>query len=66
MFQKNNTEFLTRVTLSTEPPQVHLGTGPNLEASRDAAALSAIRTMLAITTNITSTIPADVRASGDG
>ncbi|XP_025089402.1 double-stranded RNA-binding protein Staufen homolog isoform X2 [Pomacea canaliculata] len=42
----NNSEHLTCVTLSTAPPQMHHGTGPTVEASRDAAALAAIHTLL--------------------
>ncbi|XP_070208413.1 double-stranded RNA-binding protein Staufen homolog isoform X2 [Littorina saxatilis] len=49
--KSNSTEFLTRVTLSTSPPQVYHGTGPSRESSRDAAALSALQTLLAATTN---------------
>lgn len=44
--QINNSEHLTCVTLSTAPPQMHHGTGPTVEASRDAAALAAIHTLL--------------------
>ncbi|XP_076456798.1 double-stranded RNA-binding protein Staufen homolog isoform X2 [Babylonia areolata] len=52
-FTKSNSgaEYLTRVTLSTHPPQVYHGTGPTRETSRDAAALSTIQNLLSLATN---------------
>lgn len=44
--KSNSAEFLTRLTLSTVPPQQYHGAGPTLETSRDAAALCAIQTLL--------------------
>ncbi|GAB1600139.1 double-stranded RNA-binding protein Staufen homolog isoform X1 [Argonauta hians] len=41
--KNTSSECLSRVSLSTDPPQVLHGTGPNLEASRDAAALQALK-----------------------
>ncbi|KAK0172168.1 hypothetical protein PV328_005517 [Microctonus aethiopoides] len=38
-------EFLSLVSLSTDPPQVCHGHGPTISASRDQAALTALRTL---------------------
>ncbi|XP_058795500.1 double-stranded RNA-binding protein Staufen homolog 2 isoform X2 [Phymastichus coffea] len=38
-------EFLSLVSLSTDPPQVCHGHGPTINASRDQAALTALRTL---------------------
>ncbi|XP_041360861.1 double-stranded RNA-binding protein Staufen homolog isoform X2 [Gigantopelta aegis] len=40
---KNQTVYVTSVSLRTSPPQMVHGTGVTLDASRDAAALSAIK-----------------------
>ncbi|XP_064473325.1 double-stranded RNA-binding protein Staufen homolog 2-like [Ornithodoros turicata] len=41
----NKMEFLSLVTLTTNPPQVSHGAGPTLEASHDQAALAVLRTL---------------------
>lgn len=41
----NKMEFLSLVTLTTNPPQVSHGAGPTLEASHDRAALAVLRTL---------------------
>lgn len=39
----NHGEYLTLITLSTEPPQLCHGAGSNFEASHDQAALTALK-----------------------
>nr|KAG5691353.1 hypothetical protein BaRGS_033402 [Batillaria attramentaria] len=59
--KSNSSEFLTRLTLSTSPPQVYHGAGPTLETSRDAAALCAIQTLLTAASSSTDV----VKGAGD-
>ncbi|KAL8575957.1 hypothetical protein ACOMHN_051975 [Nucella lapillus] len=64
-FTKSNSsgEYLTRVTLSTQPPQLYHGTGHSRETSRDAAALSTIQILLALAAPTSSPSPAAGDAS---
>ncbi|XP_015522486.1 double-stranded RNA-binding protein Staufen homolog 2 isoform X2 [Neodiprion lecontei] len=64
----NHNEFLSLVSLSTDPPQVCHGAGPTTDASRDQAALTALRTLSKLgLDNVTNPQnKKDKGASGDG
>ncbi|XP_046335336.1 double-stranded RNA-binding protein Staufen homolog isoform X2 [Haliotis rufescens] len=43
--QNNSKEHLSRLSLSTTPPQVHHGSGPTPESSRDKASMDALKVL---------------------
>lgn len=63
-----NKEYLSLVTLNTDPPQVCHGNGPTRNASRNQAALKALRTLskLGLDNASNSQTKKDKGASGDG
>lgn len=63
-----NKEYLSLVTLNTDPPQVCHGNGPTRTASRNQAALKALRTLskLGLDNGSKSQPKKDKGASGDG
>lgn len=66
--QGNHNEYLSLVSLSTDPPQVCHGAGPTTDASRDQAALTALRTLskLGLDSVTNTQSKKDKGASGDG
>ncbi|XP_048508790.1 double-stranded RNA-binding protein Staufen homolog 2 isoform X2 [Athalia rosae] len=64
----NHNEYLSLVSLSTDPPQVCHGAGPTTDASRDQAALTALRTLskLGLDSVTNSQSKKDKGVSGDG
>ena len=64
-FQGNNkNEYLSLVTLSTNPPVVSHGAGVSVEASHDAAGMAALQSLADMGINTGET--KDKMASGDG
>jgi len=41
----NQSEFLSLVSLTTNPPQTHHGSGPTIEAAQERAAHTALRAL---------------------
>ena len=66
MFQGNKTEYLSLVTLSTNPVQHSHGQGQTIEASHDSAALVALRNLAALGLDGMGCSSAGVGGSGDG
>lgn len=71
LFQGNmsiNKEYLSLVSLSTDPPQVCHGNGATIAASRNQAALRALRTLtkLGLDNTANAQTKKDKGASGDG
>lgn len=64
----NKSEFLSLVSLSTNPPQVSHGAGPTIDASHDQAALTALRALaeLGIDTVTDNKQDSTSIAAGDG
>lgn len=64
-----NKEYLSLVSLSTDPPQVCHGNGATINASRNQAALRALRTLSKLGLDNASNaaqVKKDKGASGDG
>ncbi len=65
-FQGNKTEYLSLVSLSTNPPQVSHGSGVTLDASHDQAALTALRALAELGIDSVATEKDKIAAGGDG
>lgn len=59
-------EYLSLVSLSTNPPQVNHGAGPTLETSHDQAALTALRGLAEMGLEFVDVKQEDAMAAGDG
>jgi len=62
----NKTEYLSLVSLSTNPPQVSHGSGPSIDASHDMAALTALKALSELGLDIAEKKDVDTMAAGDG
>lgn len=54
---KGQSEFLSRASLMTNPPRVFHGSGPTIEASRDMAAMEAMKYMAELGKDLSNNVP---------
>ncbi|XP_037080333.1 double-stranded RNA-binding protein Staufen homolog 1-like, partial [Pollicipes pollicipes] len=62
----NKSEFLSLVSLTTQPPQMSHGSGPTVEAAHDQAALTALTALTELGLDSVTTNGTAGRSAGDG